>query len=307
MGARDEDEDAARRRHFGDFYDGPADAAASDPVGVVLGNCQAESLRIALDGCGVRLVRTPAIHELVAADVGPLRRLLRRSAVVVSQPVRDDYHGLPIGTRQLLAVAADAAHAIVPVVRFTGLHPTQAIVRPPGDAGASPPIVPYHDLRTLSEAAGRGGGLDRPLTVEAVRAEAAASIASLREREVRHGTVGISDVLEQPTFAHMRTINHPGNVVVEELARRVAATLDLPGTPVPVGRPLLDGIHAPRSRVVREAFGLEEAEREHWVVAGAPVEVAEVHAAQLAWYATRPEVVAAGLERHRDALDRLGL
>ena len=278
-----------------------------EPIGVVLGNCQAESLRIALEGCGVRLVRTPPIHELVASDVEPLRGLLRRSAVVVSQPVRDDYHGLPIGTRQLLAVATDAVHAIVPVVRYAGLHPTQAIVRPPGDAGAAPPIVPYHDLRTLSEAAGRGDGRERPLTVEAVLGEAAASIASLREREVRHGAVAISDVLERPTFAHMRTINHPGNVLVEELARRVAIVLGLPGAPVPVGRPLLDGIHAPRAQVVRDAFHLDEEAREHWVVQGVRVEVAEVHAAHLAWYAARPDVVAAGLERHRDALDRLGL
>lgn len=277
-----------------------------EPIGVVLGNCQAESLRVALGACGVRLVRTPAIHELVADDVPALQRLLRASSVVVLQPVRDDYHGLPIGTRQLLAHAPDAARAIVPVIRFAGLHPTQAIVRPPHDPGAVPPVVPYHDLRTLSQAAGRTDGT-MALTVDAVRREAAASIATLREREQRHGAVPISDVLEHPTFAQMRTINHPGTLVFEELARRVAETLALPHAPEPVGRELLDAIHAPRDPIVRDAFGLDEEPREHWVVDGRRVEAAEVHAAQLDWYGRHPDVVDAGVARHVDALERLGL
>ena len=54
-----------------------------------------------------------------------------------------------------------------------------------------------------------------------IRAIGAASIDELRRREQRHGAVPIADVLERPTFAHVRTINHPGNPVWEALAMRV--------------------------------------------------------------------------------------
>lgn len=303
MHAHDE-VDEGRRRHYGDFYDGVRDDGR--PVGVVMGNCQAESLRVALAATGVDLVRTPPIHELVEADMPPLHALLTVADVVVVQPVRDDYHGLPIGTRQLLAATSAEATAVVPVIRFTGLHPTQAIVRPPSDPGATPPIVPYHDLRTLSEAAGRSAG-SPPTTTRAVREEAAASMASLREREQRHGAVAISDVLTHPSFDQMRTINHPGTVVFEALAKRVAERLRLPEAPQPVGRALLDGIHAPREQVVIDAWDLDEVPRAHWLVGGREVDADEVRAAHREWYARRPDVVAAGVERHGAALERLGL
>lgn len=299
-----DDAAAARRRHYGEFYDGVADDGRRR--GAILGNCQAESLRIALEGCGAAFVRVPPIHELVPSDMAPLDRLLRRVDVVIAQPVRDDYHDLPIGTRQLLARAPSASTAIVPVIRFTGLHPTQAIVRPPHDPGAAPPVVPYHDLRTLAVAAGRVADEPARLTVADVRREATASLATLRARETRHGAVAISDVLEHPTFEHMRTINHPGNPVIEQLARRVAAAAGLPGALAPVPRPLLDAIHAPRSAIVREAFDLADEPREHWLVEGRPVDAAEVHRVQLAWYRRHPDVVAAGIRRHREALERLG-
>ncbi len=291
--------DDARRRHYADLYE-PVDH--DGPLGVIVGNCQAESLRVALDGSGARLLRIPPVHELDADDMPHLRRILERVDVLVAQPIRDDYHGLPLGTRQLLAATSARRTAIVPVIRFAGLYPWQAIVRPPSDPSMTPPVVPYHDLRVLAEAAGS------PLpatTPRAILAVGAASIAELQRREQRDDAVAASDVLTHPSFALMRTINHPGNPVWEALAIRVHDRLGLEGDIVPLPRQLLDAIHAPRERAVVDALGLDDEPRDHWLVGGGPVEVADVTAAHLEWYREHPEVVAAGVERHRATLEEL--
>ncbi|MGX6607345.1 WcbI family polysaccharide biosynthesis putative acetyltransferase [Micromonosporaceae bacterium Da 78-11] len=294
-----------RTRHFGAFY-GLAEPAGDDPVALVVGNCQAESLRIMLDGGGLRTVRLPAVHEIVAADLPHLDRWLVRATVLVSQPIRADYHGLPLGTAQLSErLPAGARTVRVPVIRFAGLYPTHAIVRPPTDPGLVPPVVGYHDLRILAEAAGHAAG--PPLDAATVRAVAEHSLTQLRTREEAHGTVVVSDLFATPSFAQMRTLNHPGNQVFSALAARVRAALDLPEHAVDPGRPLLDSVHAPRAAAVIEAWGLDEPERPHWVVGGEAVEAGTVREAHLAWYAKHPDAVRAGLVRHADALRLLGL
>lgn len=299
--------DGGRRTHFAGFYDGPP--ADDRPLGIVIGNCQAESLRLALPD-SVAWVRTPPVHELTADDLPHLERLLGAARVLVAQPVRDDYHGLPLGTRQLFARAGAGAAsgggcrtAVIPVIRSAALYPTQAIVRPPRDPSLSPPVVPYHDLRTLAEAA---GDPLPTLTVRATRVVAELSQRELRSREARHATVPVSDLLEHPSFELMRTLNHPGNPIWTTLAARVAAALQLEGDPVQLDRPLLNGIHSPRSGVVMEAWGLDIEPTEHWTIAGELVHADDVHAAHLAWYREHADVVAAGIERHRAAISALG-
>src|ERR1700761_5821746 len=120
-----------------------------------------------------------------------LERLLARCAVVLTQPIRDDYRGLPVGTRQVAATVGPAVRLLRwPVIRYTGLHPYSAIVRHPQDMSAVPPVVPYHDLRTLSAAAGRRGPLVNPTTY-ALRALAQDSARELARRE-RRTDVGVS-------------------------------------------------------------------------------------------------------------------
>ncbi len=297
--------DTPRNRHYAGFY-GLEGLEADAPVALVHGNCQAESLRIVLDGPGLATVRLPPVHELTADDLPHLAGWLAQAQVLVTQPVRAGYRGLPLGWRELAAGLPAAARVVrVPVVRFAGLYPTHAIVRPPADPGLVPPVVGYHDLRTLAEAAGLG---PLPaLDVARVRALAAHSLGQLRTRELAHDTEVVSTLFEQPSFAQMRTLNHPGNVVIGALAARVRARLGLPEHDGDPGRPLLDAIHAPREPAVVEAFGLEDAPREHWTVDGVRVPVADVRTAHLAWYAGRPDVVAAGLQRHAHALRLLGL
>ncbi|RFA13560.1 hypothetical protein B7R22_12940 [Subtercola boreus] len=333
----------ARQAHYGEFY-GLVPLPDDAPLTVVSGNCQAESLRIMLDGPDLRTVRIPPVFELVASDLPHLARLLARTRFFVSQPVHDDYHDLPLGTAQLAALLPSGARVVrMPVVRFAGLYPFHAIVRPPFDLSLVPPVVEYHDLRTVMRAwrmreergagasavsgagagaapgarlgagAGRSAGAAgaasavAAATVEQVRAVARQSIAELSKREVFHDTVVLSDLFAAPDFGLMRTINHPGNAIWSAAASRVRSRLSLAEHVVDPGRPLLNAVHAPREAVVIEAFGLETDPQPDWIVDGRTVATSDVVEAHLDWYAEYPAIIDAAIARHRGTLETLGL
>ena len=303
-----------RTRHYGAFYGvTPAEPGDDRPVLLVHGNCQAESLRVVVEASdpGLRCVRIPPVHELVSTDVAPLQRLLGRCAVLVSQPVRADYRGLPLGTAQLARAAPRARLVMVPIVRDARLHPYQALVRVPG--AGDPPVVPYHDVRTLALAAGRTaapGSAGRAGIVEVGRR----SQDELRRREAEHGTLIASDLLAAAGARASHTLNHPGNPVLVGLAQRVLASLrGIAGrnggvTAVDPGRVLLGSVLSPLHPEVLEALDLDPADaREGWLVRGEPVAEAHVRGEQLRWYAAHPDVLAAGLRRHGAAMGALGL
>ncbi len=273
-----------------------------------IGNCQAESVRAVMPEA-LTTVRTPPVHELTAQEAGQLHAWLERADLVVVQPIRDDYRGLPVGTRQLLASTRPGTGvAVLPVIRFAGLYPRHLIIRPPSDTSLTPPLVAYHDAAVLVEAA---GSALPPLSPRAVTAIAAASIEELREREARHGTAVVSDLFASPRFESMRTINHPGNPVWLAVGARTLDALGLAevasGTAIPrdPGRPLLDSVHAPRDPAVIDAFGLDAEPTSDWTVDGCLVPAAEVRLAHLRWYSEHPDAVAAGLRRHASTLREL--
>jgi len=298
-----------RRAHYAEFY-GLRDVPSSG-FGIVAGNCQAESLRIVLDRGAMPWVRMPAIHELVDTDIPHLNRVLAQATVLVSQPIQDNYRGLPIGTRNLVeALKPGTATVIMPVIRFAGLYPTHVIIRPPSDPSLSPPIVAYHDLRTLVEAADRLHGHTtslREITPAIVRTIGDRSVEELRSREARHRTVVVSDLFERPRFDQMRTINHPGNAVWTALATRVRAELDHEPVTVELDRQILNNVHAPRSAVVAEAYDLAVPATSEWVVDGVGVTDEVVRDAHLRWYEQNPDVIDAGIARHRLTLDTMGI
>lgn len=300
-------EQAGRRHHYGEFYGlRPLPPDDGRPLLVVHGNCQAESLRVLLAGTDiVRSVRIPAVHELEPDDLPHLQRTLSATQVLVTQPVRADYRDLPVGTEQAVALLPQGARVIrFPVVRYAGLFPFQAIVRAPGVG--DPPVVPYHDLRTLVEAATgvRPAPAAAPAAYRQIEAD---SIAELARREAEHDTLVASDLLRAAGAEAAHTINHPGNRVLRGIAERVLARLGHPSAVADPGRTLLDSVHAPLAADVLDALDLPGPAREHWVVGGEDVEDARVREEQLRWYAAHEQVVTAGLERHRDALAVLGL
>ena len=305
--------DQARREHYGEFY-GLRDLPHRDrPLLVVLGNCQAEALRICLTSTGgdpaVDTVRVPPVHELTGEDVPHLQTLLGRVDVLLAQPVRPDYRGLPVGTEQVAdRLDAGAELVMLPSVYYGGLYPYQAMVHV--DGIGDPPVVPYHDLRSLAAAAGLEGGpsaLSADERRAAYRLVATSSLTELGRRERQHDTVPVSDVVAGAGADAGWTVNHPGNTVLRALADRVRDRLRLPGRAVDPGRVLLRSVRTPLLPEVAEALDLPDADTgPDWVVDGSPVRDADVALEHAAFYAQHPRLVAAGLERHRERLRTLG-
>ncbi|NUJ86754.1 peptide ABC transporter ATPase [Plantibacter sp. MCCC 1A11337] len=278
-----------RRRHYAEFY---GLAPLPTEFGVVLGNCQAESLRTVMDAPDRRFVRVPAVHEMTAEDAERLHEVVGAAHTVVSQPVRDDYHGLPLGTRQVAAATSARVLTVTPV-RFGGLHPFQAAVRVPG-VEENPPLVAYHDVRTLAAAAGIP--VVSALQPDAVRAIGRASVEELRRREAATD-VPVSDLFDSVTADHARTVNHPGNAVWLPLGARVLDVLGAPGGVTAPGRPLLNAVRAPIAPEVVDAWSLPDEPRDHWIIEGVEVDDAEVRAAHTDWYASHPEFVVVAVDR----------
>lgn len=289
---------ATQQRHYAHF-------SGLEPLpaefGVVIGNCQAESLRIVLDAPERSTVRVPPVHELDPGEAGRLHEVVARAAFVAVHPIRDDYHSLPLGTRQLAASAAPGVPVVTfPSVRFAGLHPFQAALRVAG-VGEEPPLVAYHDVRILAEASGLA--VAPALSAADVRAVADDSLAELRRRE-RVLDVAASDLLIPVETDLMRTVNHPGNALWMPLAQRLLERLGLPGAPTDPGRPILNAVRAPLEPWVLEAWELEDPPRDHWIVDGETLEVDRVRDAHLEWYARNPEFVVAAQARLGELLQR---
>ncbi len=289
--------------HYRAFYDEPA--SDGRPLLLVVGNCQAESLRLLLESSEVATVRMPAVHEMDAADTACLHRWVGRCDALISQPVSPDYRGLPLGHEQLAdLLPRGAVTALVPSVRFSGLYPFHVVVHPPG-------LVAYHDVRTLVGAGWSQLGEPEPrqpaMTAEMVRAVAQESLDQLRSREDKHGTLPVHDLFAHPRFAMMRTVNHPGNAVLEPLAWRLQQALGLPGPTPTTSVPLLDSVHAPRLAVVARAFDLDESPTSYWRLASGPVALHDVELAHREWYARRPDVLLRALDRVGPLCELLGL
>ncbi|MBF6477600.1 WcbI family polysaccharide biosynthesis putative acetyltransferase [Nocardia cyriacigeorgica] len=272
------------------------------PLLVVVGNCQAESTRKLLMSTGhFTGERITPVHELEAADMGWFLDLVARADVLVTQPIRDNYRGLPVGTRQL---QTSARRVVVPVLRFDGLMPYQAIIRDPDDPSLNPPVVPYHDLRTLVAAAGYAGAASP--SQDALRRAAAMSVEQMRMRERAHGAVVVSDYLETTPVWH--TVNHPDNATLAFMASRVLEALGLSDAPVAPDYEMLGGLDAPIDASAADALGVSVAGREEWRERGAgAIDADEIRAAQLEFYRERPALVAHGLQRNAERLANLGL
>lgn len=244
------------------------------------------------------------------------------------QPVRDDYRGLPSGTRQLEALLPSSSLRLrIPVLRYAGLHPFQVIVRDPEDSSLDPPAVPYSDLRTLAQASRAGAGF-RPdalppnapqLEAEALEALHAESVGQLRAREQAHGTVVMSDALE--ARPHWHTINHPDNAtlrilaqrVLEELGRGLGFAPDPDGVADP-GRELLRSVEAPVDPTHARALGAvlrPDARTSGWRLGtgrdARELDEAGIAREQLAFCRARPRLIERALARHGQRMTMLGL
>lgn len=330
-----------RRRHYGHFYG--LTPLPEQPLLLVWGNCQGESFRLLLGGepgtvlAGGELVsvRVPPAFELTAEEVPLLHRLVARARVLVSQPIPDDYRGMPVGTDQLAGLLPAGAELVrVPVVYCTSRFPWQTTLRhwkaAPGAAerpGEDPPLVPYHDLRTLVEAHGRltgarvsvretqdpDDGPRLPVDPASLRSAAEESVRMLAHREQAKGLLPVSDLVAAERGVGLHAVNHPDNPlllaaaqrVAEEIGRRTGLGLEaaLPAD----GRTLLGGIRTPVEAQIVDALGLECAPRPAWSIGGEDVPDAVVRQTHLDWYLENPACVAAGMERFDARIRLLGM
>lgn len=309
-----ETEPDGRTLHYGEFYGVRPHSTDARPLVIVWGNCQAEAVRVLLDavpGRQYRTLRVPPVHEIEKSDLEHVESVMARTRILLSQPVRSGYRGMPIGTDDVAhSMASDARVVRWPVVRYAGLHPFQVIVRHPGNPSAVPAAVPYHDLRTVV-AAHQGRQREDPwdvdITADGIRSVAQSSVEELSMRERRDSDVGISDMLAGFGVGAAHTINHPGNDVLRALARRILTAMGFDGTVPQPDRLLLGSVVAPIEDRVLSALGLRGAVRTQWRVNGEEMSPDHVHRSQMEWYETHPEFVAAALNRHAKTLVQLGM
>ena len=294
-----------RDYHYGEFYRLKEPPQTSGPRVAVVGNCQGESLRILLASSGaVASYRVPPIHEWAEADLPFVEAALAETDVLISQPVRDDYRGLPCGTDQLARLLPEGGRVITyPVLRFNALNPAIAIIRSPKNPSLNPPVVPYHNLKYLAEHA----GLERTGEPD-YRACLAQTIEQLASRERAHDCVTISDTLNEIPVWHI--LNHPSNETLIELARRVLRVIDPEVSAEALERigadfELLGHLQAPIDPDAAAEFGVD-VHCPTWTLDGEPIDELKIRAEQLRFYEENPEVVQAGLTRHRELLGYLG-
>lgn len=308
------DHDAGRVWHYRDFYrpDGTP-PPGTEPLWLVWGNCQAEALRRVLDAVPARPYRTariPPVHELTGSDMRHLDDLLANTAVLLSQPVRPGYRNLPIGTADIAARLPPAARVLRwPVIRYAGLYPFQVIVRHPADRSVDPPVVPYHDLRTIAAARAGAAAKDEwqvEVSAEQFRAVAAAGIEELARRESQCD-VGVSDLLMGHGAGAVHAINHPGNPVFDDLASRILAELGVAERVSPISTTLLGSVYAPLEQRVLDALGLDAPARDEWMFHGSALSTDRVHRAQLTWYADNPDYLDLAVTRHGATMRQLDL
>jgi hypothetical protein len=280
------------------------------PVAIVLGNCQAPPVNDLLAASATfareyAQVPVPPIHDITPAEVETLRRLLPRTELILSQPIANDYRDLGLGTEQLVTHAPPGARTIRwPSLYWPALFPYCVYVRTSPGVHVDAPITQYHDVRFLAcAAAGMDGAAARALLRDHVPPRA--GLAALTEdtlevygRLDHYCDVAVVDWIQRPEHEATAfwTINHPARSLLEEVVRQIHELLGLAYVPAADRSEPLGAIVAPIDAVLLD--GRPGAARPDWVVDGRRIPQEELLDTHLAWYATRPDLVAAGAAEH---------
>lgn len=293
-----------RTKHYGVFYG--LEDLPDRPFAVIHGNCQAEALRVALEAAdaeGPFCVRVPAVHELVENDVPHLQRVYGAASILVTQPVRDGFRGLPVGSQEVEALLGqDATTVRIPVLWWSSLHPYQFLSR--NAEVPDPPLVPYHDLRTVARAA------DLPVpefTDDQLRAVANGTATELRRREEEFKALRGDDLFEKAGSRATNTVNHPGNPVLLGMAGRILDELGSPESAVDPGRELLRSIFTPIEERTLVALEIDGEPREQWVLDGRPTPREEVDQVHRDWLQQHPAALTLAVETARRRCSDLGV
>jgi hypothetical protein len=288
---------------------------------VVYGNCQAEPIRVLLDRSpafrsSFRTQEIPAVHTLAEATIDGVRRAVADASLIVSHPVRDGYHGFPVGSEEILQWApGNCRHLTIPALYDDGLYPFQVYVRGADGVAPSAPLSIYHDLRFLYCAA-KGWdyetarswlrGFDpSPQGIQRVAAESRNGLIA-HESEL---AVRVSESLTAPErhAGSFFTVNHPTNAALGRVVAGIHAQLRIAYTPPRVDEELLGTLRTPLESSVIAALRLPATPRPDWTIRGEAVTLADLLTVHLAWYHEHRDLVAAGLSQHEGRLWLLGV
>jgi hypothetical protein len=295
---------------------------------VVYGNCQAEPLRALLEVSAEFSSRfdtepIPAIPELrkklLAGDESPLRRLreaVSRAALVITQPVRDDYHGLPLGTDQVLAHAPRHHRRLTfAALHHPGAFPYFGYVPVPDGAPARAPLVEYHDLRIMACAA-RGWSAECSEHWLATYEPPAEALRSIWDHSqdvltvLEQGLdVRIAGRLRAPDVPGrmFHTEDHPTVLLIGELAAGVHRALGLRWAAPPDPVDLLDWISAPIDAHTIRALELKIEPQQEWRRRGVSYTPEQLVAPHLEFYSEHPDALESGVSFHEARLRELDL
>ncbi|WP_159083706.1 WcbI family polysaccharide biosynthesis putative acetyltransferase [Nocardioides terrigena] len=283
---------------------------------VIHGNCQAEALRHMLSLAPAfreRYVATPVppVHMITRSQLRPLMDVVRRTDVFITQPIRDNLRGMPIGTAQVAHYLPSRARTITfPSMYFDGFHPYQVTVHAPGaDLSTAAPLTDYHDLRLMHAAAENWDArttqawLDGHSADEAyVRAVYSGSMQTLEDREEPLDTKVTPGIREHGGRSFF-TLNHPSNLIVGGVAAQVLTSLGLSTEMDPPRREYLDSLQAPVDSSVLAALRLPDfGGTSDWRVRGQQVDQPRITQTHLAWYTEHPQILESGLAKHLDRM-----
>ena len=299
------------------------DAGRDRPLAVVYGNCTAEPLRCLLADSlafseAYRTEPIPAVHEIASHDtVARVRQTMAEARLVIYQPIRDDYRGMPVGSDQITAAAPpDARRLTFPALFYDGIFPYQAYVRATDNSRDEiPHLAGYHDLRFVFCAAqGWSGEQAREWlrtfggAPDGLRAWARHAQQRLAAYESRLD-IRVTDRLFSAGLHHRSffTVDHPTNGSLVEIAGRIHAALGLPYDAAPPAHPLVGSYQAPLDADVIAALDLPTRPGTGWTVMDRAVPREQLLAEHLEHYARQPDSVAAAVEEHDERMRVLGL
>lgn len=288
------------------------------PSVVVYGNCQALAIHQLLASTPefirrYRLVRVPGAHEINRAEIPFVRKAISEAKIIVTQLIKDDYRGLPIGTSQIAqAKRSDADVITFPSIFYKGLHPYLVYVHASGPLGTPAPRTEgYHDLRFIHAASmsyGTAEASEWLATFEgdsnAIRESAAQSLRALQEREDRV-KIRVSHAIPSKGPTAFWTLNHPSNAILEEASAEVLKSVDIERPRIEIDE-LLTSVRAPIHPDVMSAMAWDGEAGHAWTIRGKNVDDSTLLAEHLAFYRANPHVLATAVAEHRDLLSAFG-
>ncbi len=282
------------------------------PLWVILGGPQADSLRRLLTAdlrAPYIAVSASSVDDMTLADVPGMLRLLNHADALITEHLPSGYRGLPVGLGDLLPHLRPGIPVVTfPRISYAGLHPFH-VGRDPVAGLSDPPMVPYHDLRSVAVAAGRmspESARDLVPPAQVIREFAAWQLLRMRRNEALTDC-SIASSVRGAGLGAVHTVDRPGNLLLLRIAQDIQRALDVDITAVDPGTLLLGQCRGPVEPQVAEALGVEAPTSDRWSVNGRNLTIRRVQRAHVRWYHRHPDVLKAVLAAEAPRMEMLGL